>query len=610
MRMLIAAAALLLALTSFAQTPANLSDREIFSLNGDWQVIVDPFDHGTIDYLSRPYDLFRRPPVEDDGFDLVEYAWDDDHTLRVPGDWNSQRPELLYYEGAVWYRKTFRRSDLRTDLDRVWLCFGGANRVATVWLNGKELGEHRVGFTPFAFDITDHVREGQNDVVVRVNARRAPDAVPGMMYDWWNYGGLTRDVWLAAASASPIESWQATLTDDGIRVWVDAADAEQTVRVSLPELGQTITTTTNDQGRAAVLFQIGEDLVRWSPESPRLYDIEIESEGDLVRDRVGFRTIETRRGEILLNGEPVFLRGISIHEESPLTEGRATSEEDARVLLGWAKELGCNYVRLAHYTHNEHTVRVAEELGLMVWAEIPVYWVLDYENPETLDEARTHLREMIDRDRNRANIVIWSIGNETGDAPEVTRFRRALGEYLKELDPSRLLSAAMFASQKREQPGHGKPGSAGSRLTKLVVDDPFGEIADVLAINQYVGWYHDRPDEIGAVEVELMWDKPFVISEFGVGVKQGRRGDRDQRWTEEFGVWLYEETLEWSETIPNLAGMSPWILQDFRSPRRLRYGIQDWYNRKGLISETGIKKDVFGVLQRHYRSLADTQTND
>ena len=311
-------------------------------------------------------------------------------------------------------------------------------------------------------------------------------------------------------------------------------------------------------------------------------------------DKVGLRTIATEGGQILLNGEPVVLRGVSIHEESPEGMGRAWSEEHARTLLGWAKDLGCNTVRLAHYTHNEHMVRMADELGLMVWAEIPVYWTLDYGNPATLEEAKTHLREMIARDHDRASVVIWSIGNETGDDPVRTDFRVALGEEVKKLDPSRLLSAAMFARQVRED----------GKLTKLIVEDPFGALADVLAINIYIGWYHDRPDEIGDVEVELAWDKPFMISEFGVGVKRGNHGDKEERWTEEYGVWLYEHTTAWTQGLPNFAGMTPWILKDFLSPRRPLPGIQDWYNRKGLTDEVGGRKDNFETLREHYAQVA------
>ncbi len=116
--------------------------------------------------------------------------------------------------------------------------------------------------------------------------------------------------------------------------------------------------------------------------------MEISSGEDQLKDRIGFRTIATSGQDILLNGHKVFLRGIAIHEENPLRGGRAWSEADARLLLGWAKELGCNFVRLAHYPHNEHMARLADEMGIMVWEEIPVYWTIEWTNADTLANAK------------------------------------------------------------------------------------------------------------------------------------------------------------------------------------------------------------------------------
>ncbi|MEO0512731.1 MAG: glycoside hydrolase family 2 TIM barrel-domain containing protein [Planctomycetota bacterium] len=619
-------AVLLVCCLGAAGQPTDMWLRRTLPLNGDWPVIVDPIDHGSVDYRSRRRDLFAADTRDDGRYGLVEFSWDDEHTLAVPGDWNSQDERLFFYEGAVWYRKVFELGESGwsgDDGERLWLCFGGANRLTTVWVNGEKVGENGVGFTPFSFDVTGAVREGENMVVARVDNRRAFEAVPGEIYDWWNYGGLTRDVWLATSPGVYVSGWRLWLDGGVIRGEVAVAgdgppgDADAVVEVLVDELG--IAERVELVGGRGSFSVPAVGVERWSPERPRLYEVRVVGPGgDVLVDRMGFREIETEGGRVLLNGEPVVLRGVSIHEEAPFGGGRSVGEADARVLLGWAKELGCNFVRLAHYTHNEHTVRLAEELGLMVWAEIPVYWILDFENPATLAEAKAHLDGMIDRDRNRSNIVIWSIGNETGDAPEVTRFRRRLGEHVKRRDPTRLLSAAMFARQVREPWGAGgdggaiakRDGSAGERLVKLVVDDPFGEIADVLAINSYIGWYHDRPDEIAGVGVELAWDKPLMLSEFGAGVKQGRRGSADERWTEEYGLSVYGHTLRWAESLPNFAGMSPWTLHDFRSPRRPRYGVQDWYNRKGLISETGEKKLVYGLLAGWYGEMIDTNNNE
>src|SRR5262249_33533028 len=147
---------------------------------------------------------------------------------------------------------------------------------------------------------------------------------------------------------------------------------------------------TDAAGRASFACgpeQCTSPLELWSTSAPRRYGVEFSTAHDRVSELIGFRSIATRGADLLLNGQSIFLRGISIHEQAPERPGRATSEADARKLLGWAKELGCNFVRLAHYPHNQHMVRVAEELGLLVWSEVPVYWTIQWENPDTYANA-------------------------------------------------------------------------------------------------------------------------------------------------------------------------------------------------------------------------------
>ncbi|MEO0484079.1 MAG: glycoside hydrolase family 2 TIM barrel-domain containing protein [Planctomycetota bacterium] len=584
--------------TPLAEVAGPISDaRAGRSLDGAWSYIIDPYDHGSIDYWSRPRnDGFWMDTTPASPAERLEYAFTDEHTLDVPGDWNTQKPELLHYEGVMWYRTAF---DVQpNDQERSFIRFGAANKRSAVWLNGERLGSSAVGFTPFAFEATDALRPGANSLVVRVDNTRRPDAVPAMQTDWYNYGGITRSVQLITVPETYIADAHIELTPDQQRAagWVkldgpDAAGA--TVNVTFA--GTPVTLETDDRGLASITMD-AQGLPLWSPEAPTLHELEVRIEGDTLRDRVGLRTIETNGDQILLNGEPIFLRGICLHEErfGP-NGGRSHGEAHARELLTLAQELGANYVRLAHYPHDSATLRVADELGLLVWAEVPVYWKLDYENPDTLNEAKAHLTEMIARDHNRASIIIWSIGNETGQDEARTRFRVALGEHVKTLDPSRLLSAALFARMEQD----------GDAIARMIVDDPFGAVADVLAINQYVGWYHDAPESLEGVEIIRKWDKPFMFSEFGAGVKHGLRGEPTAIWTEDFGVRYYNANLDWIETLESVAGLSPWILKDFRSPRRPLYGIQDGFNRKGLVSETGERKQIFRVLQDRYNRWAE-----
>ena len=366
------------------------------------------------------------------------------------------------------------------------------------------------------------------------------------------------------------------------------------MRVEIPELGVSQEIAAGPDGVFAGEVRAPR-LVRWTPERPRLYDVAITAGGDRVTDRVGFRTIATRGGQILLNGQPVFLRGISIHEENPMRGGRAYSPEDARLLLGWAKELGCNFVRLAHYPHSEHMARVADELGLMVWEEIPVYWTIAWENPDTLQNAQNQLTEMIERDANRASVIVWSVANETPVSEPRTRFLEALVARARSLDPTRLVSAAMEVTR--------DPADPDARI----VDDPFGATTDLASFNQYVGWYDGLPDRLARVKWTVRSDKPVVVTEFGADALQGLHADDRTRFSEEYQETLYRETIAMLRKIPNWSGLTPWILADFRSPRRALPGIQDGWNRKGLIGQNGTRKKAFFVLQQFYAEKASRE---
>jgi beta-glucuronidase len=576
----------------------NVYARPGMTLNGKWHVIVDPYENGYYNYRRDPFDaapnptggyfLDRKPA---DRSELIEYDFDSSPTLMVPGDWNSQDDHLYYYEGSIWYRRKFDYAP-SAPKHRVFVHFGAANYQADVYLNGRKLGRHVGGFTPFQFEVTDALKPKDNSLVVKVDNTRHPDAVPTINTDWWNYGGLTRDVTLVETPATFIRSYQLQLAPDASdrivgSVQLDGGSAGTEVSVAIPELNITARGRTDADGIVKVDAQIRK-LQLWSPTAPKLYDVRVTTSGDEVKDRIGFRRIAVRESDILLNGKPVFLRGISLHEENPLRGGRAYSLEDARLLLGWAKELGCNFVRLAHYPHNEHMARVADEMGLMLWEEVPVYWTIQWENPETLANAKNQLTELIQRDRNRASVIVWSVANETPVSEPRTRFLKALVDTARALDNSRLVSAAMEV--------HIDPADNNHRI----VDDPFGAYTDLLSFNQYIGWYDGLPDKLQQIRWTLGYNKPVMISEFGADALQGFHGDRLTRFTEEFQEDLYRQTLTMLQKMPQWRGTTPWILTDFRSPRRPLPNIQDGWNRKGLIGENGTKKKAFYVLKDFY----------
>lgn len=583
----------------------NVYARPALNLDGHWHVIIDPYENGYYDYRHQPYDAAEHPTggyfldrKPTDKSDLVEYDFDAAPTLTVPGDWNSQSEKFLYYEGSMWYRRTFDHAPVDPS-HRLFLYFGAANYQADVYLNGKKLGRHVGGFTPFEYEVTGAVKPTGNSLVVRVDNTRHADAVPTVNTDWWNYGGLTRDVLLVETPATFIRSYRVQLkkgAPDTIAATVQLdgpQQAHQHVTLTLPETHLTAGADTDAHGLATVeLAAPAAALERWSPAHPRRYDVTLSTPTDRLAEKIGFRTIEVRGTDILLNGRSVFLRGISLHEENPLRGGRVTTEAEARQLLGWAKELGCNFVRLAHYPHNEHMARVADELGLMLWEEIPVYWTIAWDNPATLANARAQLTDLIVRDRNRASVIVWSVANETPVSDARTHFLKQLVDTARLLDDTRLVSAAMEV--------HADPADTNHKI----VDDPFGAYTDLLSFNEYIGWYDGLPDKPQKIRWSFGYEKPVFISELGAGALQGFHADALTRFSEEYQAEVYRQQLAMLSKIPQWRGMTPWILCDFRSPRRPLANVQDGWNRKGLIGENGVKKEAFFVLKKFYDEKA------
>jgi beta-glucuronidase len=595
----------------FGQEPQiiNVEGRTSLNLNGYWKYIVDPYQTGYYDYRQQVRDQSANPGYSESIFlgykqqhpsERVEYDFDKADNILVPRDWNSQKEKLFYYEGAVWYYKAF--DFVPTKGNRQFLYFGAANYRADVYFNGEKLGVHIGGFTPFNFEITGKIKSEGNFVIVMVDNTRKSEGVPTINTDWWNYGGLTRDVRIVEVAETFIQDYYVQLAPDNknlidVSVTLNGPDkANQTVEVEIPEANIRLSVFTDSNGLGKGRMEAG-NLTLWHPEKPFLYEVLLTHKGNVIKDRIGFRTLKTQGADILVNDIPLFLRGISIHEENPIRGGRAYSREDARILLGWAKELGCNFVRLAHYPHNENMVRVADEMGLMVWSEVPVYWTIHWEDQQTFENAGNQLKDMIARDKNRASVIIWSVANETPVSGPRTDFLKHLIEITREMDPVRLVSAALER--------HTKAGTSNTQ----VIEDPLQEYVDVISFNQYIGWYSGLPDQLATAVFDIQYDKPVINSEFGAGALQGLHGAKEERWTEEFQEHLYEETVKMLETIPQLRGVTPWILTDFRSPRRVLSGIQDGWNRKGLVSQTGDKKKAFFVLQKYYEMKAAQYNN-
>jgi len=596
----------------------NIGARNTVSLNGAWQAVIDPMDKAQIMGMAP------RADGRLDDEDLAEFSFEGGLTLEVPSDWNTQDPRLVFYQGVVWYKRNFDYQP--TEGEQTYLYVGAANYAAWIYVNGKLIGMHEGGFTPFNFDISDALTPGENLLVIKVDNRMRYDDVPTPVTDWLNYGGITRDVMLVQLPQTFLRSAAVQLAPDGQHIAgsleFDGPNPPASVDIAIPELATQFSVEVKG-GRAD--FSIAATPERWSPDNPKLYRVEFSTDREFLFDDVGFRHVSVQGTKILLNGEPVFLRGISIHEEAIGPKGRASSVEDAEALLQAALDMGCNYVRLSHYPHNEAIIRAADRMGLMVWSEIPVYWAMAFDDPATIAQAKSQLTAMISRDRNRASVIIWSVGNETPITEARMNFFKEIIGHVREKDSSRLISAALVTGEEALTPFLLKnylPAAFGFVRDEwsFDIDDPLGKLVDVVAVNQYFGWYysgalgHISPlsphrarqlilDNMQRIRFNTGLGKPVIASEFGAGALLGKHATDASKYevfTEEYQALVYRKQLAMLDLQPDLAGMSPWVLKDFRAPLRMYQGVQDYWNRKGLIADNGEHKLAFDVMREYY----------
>ncbi|WP_242153769.1 glycoside hydrolase family 2 protein [Sphingomonas sp. BAUL-RG-20F-R05-02] len=576
-------------------------------LSGPWHYSIDPFRSGIAGFhgeapdkgQQRWLDIDPRAAMATDNRVLYEFDLGHSPVTTLPSSWLTEAPELRHYQGLMWYQRTFPAPVQRRG--RYFLRFGAANYSTVVYLNGKPVGRHEGGFTPFAFEVTKLLRDGDNQVTVGVDSQATETTVPPPVTDWENYGGITRPIRLIATPDTYVDDAWVRLQRDGklaVDVHLDGPQAaNRAVHLRVAELHLDRAGVTDAHGDWRATVAAPRALVRWSPERPKLYDVAVDAGEDHWHDRIGFRTIETRGADILLNGKPIFLRGISMHEEELGTDPtRAMTPAAARALLSEIKDgLHGNYVRLAHYPHAEVTLRLADEMGLLVWSEVPVYWRVAWGDPDTLARARAMLAENIHRDRNRAAIAIWSVANETPVTDARNAFLRTLVADVRRLDDTRLVSAALLVERDKT-----------ADHPVMTLADPLAGALDVLAINTYNGWYtSDRLNTLATSEWRVPADKPLIFSELGADARAGFHDPvKEQKFSEEFQADYYRATLGMADRVPTLRGLSPWILKDFRSPRRQNPDFQQGWNRKGLISETGQRKQAFDVLASYYANRA------
>jgi len=573
--------------------------RETESLDGRWRYAADPYDT-----------CLRQKWFEENYFDSegralpVDFDFDAWEAADVPSCWNLQTEKLFWYEGPMVFTRRF--TYVNHGEDRVFIQFGAANYQAAVFVNKKFMGTHFGGSTPFCVEVTD-VLERDNRIVVVVNNTRRKTNVPCENTDWFNYGGIYRGVEIIRLPKAFIRNFRLWLepgTDFkkiGASVEIDGAwettpppseaplhgRGMGTAVVTVPELNLKMEIAVAD-GKGEAFADAAPGL--WSCENPRLYDAEVSFGGDTLRDRVGFREMKAEGSAIYLNGKKIFLKGVCAHEDST-ENGKAVTDAEIRRTFALAKEMNCNFMRLAHYPHTERAARIADEMGLLLWEEIPVYWAIAFGSAETYRDAENQLAELVARDFNRASVAIWSIGNENADTDARLKFMTNLARKAKALDHTRPVSAACLVD-----------GAA------LAINDRLCAEIDIVGINEYYGWYEPDFSKLAKIFANSAPGKPVIISEFGADAKPGARGTVDDLFTEDKQLDVYRKQIaafkaELSKPDSFLCGASPWILFDFRCPRRANF-FQGYYNLKGLLSaEKEYKKPAFFVMQKFYEEV-------
>lgn len=549
-------------------------------LSGQWNFTVDQYD------MALRSNWHLEETVDKSGRLLpLDYDFEHWEAVLVPSCWNLARREYFYYESSGIYTRKFEYAKHKHG-ERVFLKIGAASYHTKVFLNRQFLGSHDGASTPFYVEVTDAL-EDENRIMINVENRRQPDRVPMHNTDWFNYGGLYRDVELIRVSATYIKDFYCQLkkgSDFGIldlQVTVDGVDKNGLGAFVIEELGLRETVTFED-GVASVELPAKPEL--WSPENPKLYQVQFSYGEDRLEEAIGFREFAVQDTDVYLNGQKILLKGIACHEESVIN-GKAITEKEIVENFELAKEMNCNYLRLAHYPHTEKAAQIADRMGIMLWEEIPVYWSISFENEATYQDAENQLLEMIKRDRNRASVVIWSVGNENADTQARYTFMKRLVETARRADRSRAISAACLNDK-----------------VDLFINDRLAEHLDIIGINQYYGWYDPDFSKLEKLFTNSSPDKPVLITEFGGGARAGHRGAEDEYFTEDNQRALYEKQVETMRRISYIKGISPWILYDFRCPRRTN-PYQEHYNRKGLLSEDKTEyKEAFYVMRDFYKT--------
>lgn len=518
--------------------------------------------------------------------------------IMVPSCWSNE-PGMLHYEGDVWME-----TSIFTSLPNARIVFGAVNNECDVYLDGKHLGYHYGPFTEFSF-IAEGLTPGEHRLVLRTNnLHNEEDTIPLSNSDWFHYGGIIRSVEVHEFASVLIESMKLEyiLTADNdasinaIISLYSAKDIHTSLRLSVDNeaLAECQVSVC---GRTEISLPVTlHNISRWDPTNPILYTFTAECEGDSLRERTGFRTIEIKDRGFLLNGKPIFFKGVNRHEEHP-DWGFAVPANLAKKDIDIIRDLGCNFIRGSHYPNAKATLDYMDEVGMLFWEEVPMWQFRQwhYENSTVLNRAAKLHSAMVHRDYNHPSIVVWGLHNEVDTEAQSTYeatklFRQTIEAY----DRSRLIT---FAS-------------------KFPLTDICFALADFISINYYIGWYKgaltDWPDFIAELSAYLEktgnGNKPLVMSEFGAGAIYGHRETESEvTWSENYQHQYLDYTLDLFQNHERINGALIWQFCDIRAgSRTCESGIRRAlsrprsFNNKGIVNEYRKPKLAYYAVKKAF----------
>ncbi|WP_028060669.1 glycoside hydrolase family 2 protein [Candidatus Solirubrobacter pratensis] len=569
-------------------------------LSAGWRRRMDPRDAGLAAHWER------RPP---------RTGWT---PVRIPDAWNATDFTQQGFIGEpVWYRTDFRLPSSSPSLG--WrLRFEAVNYHATVWLNGKRIGEHAGGYLPFEVDLAHAARRIRaNRLVVRVDNRRLPTDFPPSSYSnadepgggWWNWGGIVREVELRRVNGLYFDEVQVTprLGCGGCPATVrfhavvrnagaDAARAKVTATIG----GRSVRLGAARIRRGAIHAFSGTARIPrphvWWPSDPYLYPTGLTASAGgsaraTYRLHTGLRTVgRAGDGHLLVNGVPVQLRGVAVHEDAP-GKGAALDDADRAQLAAEVKQVGATLVR-AHYPLHPAFEELADREGLLLWSEVPVYRLVTgfMEVPGVVGAAVDEVRQNVLANRNHASVIVWSLGNELDETfpGAINRYVTAATRVAHALDGSRPVGMAIEAHRQT---------ACSPRLNAL----------DVIGANEYFGWYGGSSGDLSPYLDELHACHPgkaIIVTEFGA--EANRDGPVEQKGTYQFQQAFIATHLAVMAGKPWLSGVDYWTLREFVCAPGWTGGNplpQPPMHQKGVLSYQGQPKPAYATLQAAYRSV-------